>query len=194
MNHIYCIIGKSGTGKDTVLEEILSNQSLSINKLVPYTTRPMREGEIDGKNYHFVSKEKFIEMDNNGFVIEKRSYDTVQGEWIYFTAVSDVNDYEDYIIITTQEAIPAFFKAFGEDRVHVIYLKIDDKLRLERCIARESQQDAPNYKEVCRRFIADEGDFDEEKISSYKNRTIIDTSKPLPEYTQTIINIIQSNQ
>ena len=62
MGNIYCIIGKSGTGKDTVLEEILKNQVVKINKLVPYTTRPMREGEINGKNYYFVSKETFIEI------------------------------------------------------------------------------------------------------------------------------------
>ena len=193
MNHIYCIIGKSGTGKDTVLEEILKNKEVKINKLVPYTTRPMREGEVNGINYHFVSKEKFLEMDKNGLVIEKRSYDTVHGEWIYFTAAPHDADDNDYIIITTQEAIPAFFDAFGEDVVHVIYLKIDDKLRLERCINRESMQDAPNYMEVCRRFIADEGDFDEETINSYKNITVIDTSKPLSEYTQTIVNVIHSN-
>ena len=190
MGNIYCIIGKSGTGKDTVLEEILKNQVVKINKLVPYTTRPMREGEINGKNYYFVSKETFIEMDKNGQVIEKRSYDTVHGEWIYFTAVTNRNDSEDYIIITTQEAIPAFFKAFGEDRIHVIYLRIDDKLRLERCINRESLEETPNYMEVCRRFIADEGDFDEDKINQYKNKLIIDTAENLSDYTRTIVDHI----
>lgn len=192
MNHIYCIIGKSGTGKDTVLEEILKN--VKINKLVPYTTRPMREGEVNGGNYHFVSKDEFIKMDESGLVIEKRFYDTVHGEWIYFTAVPQDTCDSDYIIITTQEAIPAFFEAFGEDRVHVIYLRIDDKLRLERCINRESMQDTPNYMEVCRRFIADEGDFDEKTICSYKNVTVIDTSKPLYEYTKTIVDVILSNR
>ena len=192
MNHIYCIIGKSGTGKDTVLEEILKN--VKINKLVPYTTRPMREVEVNGGNYHFVSKDEFIKMDESGLVIEKRFYDTVHGEWIYFTAVPQDTCDRDYIIITTQEAIPAFFEAFGEDRVHVIYLRIDDKLRLERCINRESMQDTPNYMEVCRRFIADEGDFDEKKICSYKNVTVIDTSKPLYEYTKTIVDVILSNR
>lgn len=194
MNHIYCIIGKSGTGKDTVLEEILKNKTIKINKLVPYTTRPMREGEENGKNYHFVSRDEFFKMDESGLVIEKRCYDTVHGEWIYFTAVPQDTSDKDYIIITTQQAIPAFFDAFGEDKVHVIYLRIDDKLRLQRCINRESMQDTPNYMEVCRRFIADEGDFDEEAIGSYKNVNIIDTSKPLPEYTKTIVDIIHSNK
>ena len=88
MGKIYCIIGKSGTGKDTVLAELLKNSKLSITKIVPYTTRPQREGEVEGVNYHYVSKFELNQMEAEGKVIEKRSYNTVHGEWIYFTFVA----------------------------------------------------------------------------------------------------------
>lgn len=194
MGKIYCIIGKSGTGKDTVLAELLKNSKLSITKIVPYTTRPQREGEVEGVNYHYVSKFELNQMEAEGKVIEKRSYNTVHGEWIYFTASNNIDDEKDYIIITTQKALYNFFEYFGVDRVHVIYLTLDNKLRLERCINRESEQLNPNYTEVCRRYIADESDFDEDAINGYTNRTIIDTSDSLSTYTDAISNVILSNK
>lgn len=191
MGKIYCIIGKSGTGKDTVLAEILKDINLPVKKLVPYTTRPQREGEIDGVNYHYVTKQELKTMEENGDVIECRTYNTVHGDWSYFTASSNIDDDKNYIIITTQKALDSFFEYFGEARIHVIYLFLENKTRLERCINRESEQEKPNYSEVCRRYLADEDDFDEERISTYVNYTIVDTAEPLKEYTEEIKTIIK---
>lgn len=191
MGKIYCIIGKSGTGKDTVLAELLKDNSLPAEKLVPYTTRPQREGEIEGVNYHYVTVEELGRMEQNGEVIERRTYHTVHGDWNYFTASVNIDESKNYIIITTQKALESFFKYFGDDRIHVIYLYLENKERLMRCINRESEQESPNYSEVCRRYLADEDDFDEEIISSYKNRTIVDTSLPLEKYAEEIKTVIK---
>ncbi len=193
MGKIYCIIGKSGTGKDTVLAEILKDTNLNIEKIVPYTTRPKREGEEEGVNYHFVTDSQLNQMIQDNLVIEKRSYNTVNGIWNYFTASKNIDDSKNYIIITTQKALDKFFDFFGNNRIHVIYLYLDDKTRLERCIMRESNQASPNYTEVCRRFVADEDDYDEEIIKTYKNYTIIDTKDNLTDYTERIKNIINQN-
>jgi len=193
MGKIYCIIGKSGTGKDTVLAELLKDVNLPAEKLVPYTTRPQREGEVEGVNYHYVTKQQLNAMEENGQVIECRTYKTVHGDWSYFTASVNIDDNKNYIIITTQKALDSFFKYFGEARIHVVYLFLENKARLERCIRRESEQEIPNYSEVCRRYLADEDDFDEETLSSYVNYTIVDTSEPLEKYSEEIKSIIKND-
>lgn len=192
MNNIYCIIGKSGTGKDTVVSELLKDSQLKASELVPYTTRPRREGEKEGVNYHFVTKQQLDKMQADGEIIERRSYNTVHGEWIYFTASTNIENDKNYIVITTQKALDGFFNYFGEDRIHVIYLYLNDRVRLERCISRESQQETPNYAEVCRRYLADENDFDEEQVKNYKNCTIVDTENKPETYIDIIKNVINS--
>ena len=53
MGKIFCLIGKSSCGKDTLYKRILSNGSLPLKTLVSYTTRPARIGETDGVEYYF---------------------------------------------------------------------------------------------------------------------------------------------
>lgn len=50
---LFCITGPSGSGKTTIMREVMNNELLS------FTTRPMREGEVDGKDYMFITKEEF---------------------------------------------------------------------------------------------------------------------------------------
>ena len=57
MGKIFCIIGKSSSGKDTVYKGLLQRRELGLRRIVPYTTRPRREGERDGEEYYFVSQD-----------------------------------------------------------------------------------------------------------------------------------------
>ena len=82
MGRIYCIMGKSSSGKDTIYKKLVEDPKLSLKRIVPYTTRPMRAGERDGVEYYFCSEEKLRELSDAGKVIELRAYDTVQGEWV----------------------------------------------------------------------------------------------------------------
>jgi len=56
---IVIISGPSGAGKSTVVKELLRKSSLPLQLSVSATTRPPRPGEIDGKDYYFLSKEEF---------------------------------------------------------------------------------------------------------------------------------------
>lgn len=53
---------------------------------------------------------------------------------------------------------------YGESRVCPIYIQVEDGERLQRALLREKQQEDPKYAELCRRFLADQDDFSEEKI------------------------------
>ena len=65
-----------------------------------YTTRPIRENETDGVEYHFVTEEKLEELEKAGKVIELRVYDTVQGIWKYFTADDGKMDLSEAVSYT----------------------------------------------------------------------------------------------
>ena len=89
MRRIFYIIGKSSSGKDTIYKELL--KKLDLRPIVLYTTRPMRENEIQGREYNFTDFENFYKMKSAGKVIEERIYNTVYGEWAYFTAEGSIN-------------------------------------------------------------------------------------------------------
>ena len=55
---------------------------------------------------------------------------------------------------------------FGAETMIPVYLEVEDGLRLERAIARERTQKTAKYEEMCRRFLADQADFSEEKLKA----------------------------
>lgn len=160
MGNVFYLMGKSSSGKDTIYQELLKDTGLNLKKAVLYTTRPIREGEIDGVTYHFTDESELVRLQKEHKVIEVRSYDTVKGRWYYFT-VDDGQFHEtceDIIMIGTLESYAKMKDYFGE-RVLPLYITLEDGERLLRAIRREQQQQTPVYAEVCRRFLADEKDF-----------------------------------
>ena len=166
MGHIFCLMGKSASGKDTLYSSLLNDSDLSLNQIVSYTTRPIRDGETEGVQYHFTDIEGLKAMENKGIVIESRCYNTCFGDWYYFTAQdgSIKIDSEDYLIIGTLESFSKIRSYFGAENVVPLYIAIDDGIRLERALARERSQSSPKYDEMCRRFLADCQDFSDEKL------------------------------
>ena len=167
MSKIYMIMGKSATGKDTIYARLMKRRDLKLKKIVPYTTRPMREGETDGVTYHFCSDQKLAELTEAGKVVEKRTYQTVYGPWNYFTVDDDQIDLtkqQDYLIIGTLEAFTHIRNYYGKRRVVPIYIEVEDGIRLTRALGREKKQKEPKYDEMCRRFLADQQDFSEENL------------------------------
>lgn len=166
MAEIFCILGKSASGKDSIYKKLLEDPTLDLTPVIPYTTRPMREGEREGVDYHFVDQRGMQDLIDAGRVIERRSYQTMCGEWSYFTADDGSIDLisHDYLLITTPEAYHKMRSYFGEKAVSDIYVWLDDGERLARALARERQQEEPRYAELCRRFLADQEDFSEERL------------------------------
>ena len=87
MGHIFYLMGKSSSGKDTIYKEI-QKRIVTLHQIVLYTTRPIRVGEEDGKEYFFVKEEQQKKLAEEGKIIELRAYNTIHGVWKYFT----VND------------------------------------------------------------------------------------------------------
>lgn len=171
MGKIVCLMGKSSTGKDTIFKELLEDGTIGCETIVPYTTRPIREGEENGVEYFFTGEENFQGLKASGKVIEDRAYDTVYGLWRYFT-VDDGQiqlEQKSYLVIGTLEAYHKLSAYFGKSNVLPVLVEVDDGVRLQRALDRERRQPQPKYEEMCRRFLADSKDFSEEKIAAAGN-------------------------
>ena len=167
MSRIVYIMGKSAAGKDHIYRELLQDQDLRLFSLVLYTTRPMRNGEADGREYFFVNEDRLEQFRRSGQVIEERVYDTVYGPWVYFTADDGQIDLKerDYLGIGTLESYRQLVSYFGQDALVPLYIEAEDRIRLERAMRREEKQPHPKYAEMCRRYLADEEDFSEKKLA-----------------------------
>lgn len=166
MGKIICLMGKSSTGKDTIYKRLLADRELGLKKIVPYTTRPIRNGERDGVEYFFRSEDDFLRLKESGRIIEDREYHTFHGLWRYFVADDgQIESSGNYIMIGTLEAYRHLQDYFGPDRVLPVMIELDDGDRLQRALNRERRQEQPRYEEMCRRFLADSEDFSREKIA-----------------------------
>lgn len=148
---IVAICGKSGSGKDTIAKH-LTKMNPTWHNIVSCTTRPIRDNEIDGVDYHFLTNEEFAEKVLNGDMLEA----TFFNNWHYGTLQSDL-----YNGINIGVFDPAGFSALTENPppdVVVIgfYIICPDKIRLMRSLMRE---DNPDVDEIVRRYTTDKEDF-----------------------------------
>ena len=192
MSKIFYLMGKSASGKDTIYKKV-KEQMPELKTIVIYTTRPIREGEQNGREYHFVDDDKLKELQEAGKVIELREYNTVHGIWKYFTADDGQFDGDDnYLAIGTLESYVQLRDYFGQERLVPIYVEVEDGLRLERALARERMQATPKYEEMCRRFLADAADFSVENLKE-AGITRKFTNMDVDKCVQGIILDIQGN-
>lgn len=190
MGKIYCVMGKSSSGKDSIYHEIMEKGALGLKPIIPYTTRPIRDGEQDGREYHFCTEDTVQRLQDAGRIMELRAYNTVYGVWKYFTVDDERIDLSknNYLYIVTLEGYTKIREYFGADRVVPIYIEVEDGERLMRAIAREQKQDVPKYEEMCRRFLADSADFCDEKlveagvVRHFQNNDFVQTVREVTAY------------
>ena len=195
MGKIFCVMGKSASGKDTIYRGLLAHKELSLRRVIPYTTRPIRDGEVDGDTYFFCSEKQVQELQDAGKIIELRTYHTVYGPWKYFTVDDGQFDEQtgNYLMIGTLETYGRIRTYFGEDRVIPIYIEVEDGERLIRAISREREQEKPKYEEMCRRFLADAEDFSEENLkrnginTRFNNLELNATIEQIAEYMKGLV-------
>lgn len=126
MGRLFCIIGKSGSGKDAVFKQLLSDSELKLTPVVTYTTRPKRVNETIGVEYNFISESRLLEYKNAGKIIEMRKYDTVKGVWYYCTVDDGVINPANgnYLAIATLEGLEGLKRRFGDLAVP-IYIEVE---------------------------------------------------------------------
>ena len=168
MGKIYYIIGKSSTGKDSIEKRLIADPELHLSEITQYTTRPKRDGETEGVEYHFITEKEEEKLRKAGKIIEQRAYNTVHGIWKYMMVDDGAVDLKkhDYVAVGTLASYAEVRRFFPKGTVVPIYIDVEKGERLYRAVIRERKSAHPKYEELCRRFLADEADFDEAHLKA----------------------------
>ena len=139
------LVGESASGKSSIERELIA---LGFNKIVTYTTRPMRKEDVDGETYHFITEEQFNDMIEKDLFAEHASYNG----WQYGTAKEDCTD--DKVVVLTPHGLRQLKK--NKD-LHIIsfYIDVPRRDRLIKILER-----GDDIEESYRRNLSDVGQFD----------------------------------
>lgn len=151
MYKIIVLIGEAGSGKDSLMQGVLQ-ENPNLHEIVSYTTRPPREGEIDGINYNFISGEKFGDKVINGEMIEAACFNG----WFYGTGYASLRSDCINIGVFNPTGVESLLAA-QDVEILVFYVRASDKERLIRQLNREEN---PDVMEIIRRFKTDMIDFE----------------------------------
>ena len=154
---IIAIMGKSASGKDSLLKALLQEPQFKKAKpIISCTTRPIRENEINGTDYHFLTNEQFTNLVLSNKMLEA----TVFNDWCYGTSIDSLSTSGINIGVFNPEGCESL-RQNENITLCLIYVEATDKTRLLRSLNREKN---PDCHEIVRRFNADEMDFCEEEI------------------------------
>lgn len=152
VNKIIALIGKAGSGKDTILQELITKLPDKFNEIVSCTSRPRREGEKDGINYHFMTDADFLNQVKQGRMLEWTNFNN----WYYGTSKDSLAEDKINVGVFNPAGIKQLV-ANTDVAIKVFYVRAPDKERLLRQLNRENN---PDVKEIMRRYQTDEADFD----------------------------------
>lgn len=166
MKNILILCGKAASGKDTLKRYIVEELELSgieFNNVVNTTTRPPREGEVDGVNYHFCSAEEMTKKILNDEMAEAVLFN----DWVYGTENKALSEDKLNVGIFNLEGIEAL-RQNPNHNIFAVYLDVEDSVRLIRYLNRENMT-KEKINEMFRRYKADEIDFaDVDDLVDYK--------------------------
>lgn len=141
------LVGESASGKSTIEKSLVKN--FGFQKIISYTSRPPRTGEIDGIDYHFISKEKFEELQSKNFFSEVGNY---RG-WFYGSSVDDCKK-DGVVAVLTPHGLRQMKKYKGFD-IFSFYINIPRRDRMIKILER-----GDDIEECYRRSLSDVGQFD----------------------------------
>jgi guanylate kinase len=183
---IIAIMGRSASGKSTLLSKIMNTGIGKFNRIVEYTTRPKRANTFD-EEYIFISEKEYQEKETNGDIFAPAIFN----DWHYGFDKQTLSAEKYNIGIFSPAAIAKLYELKSEFDIFVIITEASDKTILTRSLYREA---SPNCIEVCRRFLADYNDFMTEKMPFAPEQQvyIINTEKVInDEDTNNTIAVIE---
>ena len=170
---VIILTGKSCSGKDSVRGEL---EKLGFENIVSYTSRSMRIGEREGREYKYINKEEFLNLIDNNEMIEYRTYNTKFNNkpdtWYYGLRKQELDKDKDYIVILDLKGVENFIKYYGKENCFIVYMCCIADERKRRAIARGSFDNT----EWERRAVADEIDFKESEVNRLTQFTMVNMS------------------
>ena len=127
---IICLLGASGSGKSTIENELATHHGY--DKIVSYTTRQPRDGEINGKDYYFTNNETFISMLNERLFAE---YDEYSQNRLYGTLKSDYVE-GNKVVVLTPNGLRQLKESCGNENIFSVLIEANLGTRVKRYIDR----------------------------------------------------------
>lgn len=169
--NIFCIVAKTGAGKTKYINSIFEDKDFvketNLELLVYGTTRPKRNGEVEGVDYYYHTEDEYNNIPDKD-LIEYRSYYTLNdGEIYYFTKVDYFNKNGNIICTASPYQYESYkdwvfkenLKGYRRYNLFVIIIDTNLKIRIKRILNRATK-DADIY-EMCRRIIQERSEFDD---------------------------------
>lgn len=140
------LVGESASGKSSIEKNLVDNYGYK--KIVSYTTRQPRQGEVDGIDYHYISESQFSNLQKEEFFAEIGEYNG----WHYGTAKNDCTS--DKVAVVTPHGLRQLKKIPNLD-IRAFYINVPRRDRLIKILQR-----GDNIEEAYRRSLSDVGQFD----------------------------------
>lgn len=184
MYNIIALMGKAGAGKDALLKRIIAEEPHIFNEIISTTTRPARENEVQGKNYHFVSEDIFKNYIDDGLMLEW----TIFRNWYYGTSLNSLNSGAINIGVFNPTGVRTLMQ-LPTVKVTPIYVVATDKTRIIRQMERETN---PDVKEILRRYEADEKDFKDIEYA-FNKLVLLNNENAITDTVNTFFSFGQKN-
>jgi guanylate kinase len=123
------LCGKTASGKNTYREKLLQRNT-SWHRSISHTTRPMRDGEQNHFQYHFIETTQFLLMTIQNFFIEITDYkfsDYFEEKWYYGLSKHEVYNDAINLAILNQDGVKKAIENFGKSNVKIVYLYSDNE-------------------------------------------------------------------
>ena len=148
---LLALFGESSAGKDSI-QHWLERKLKNIHGMVSYTSRPPRDYEIEGREYHFISQEEFEKL-----IVENKMLEyTCFNNWYYGTYINELQKGKINVGVFNPQGIRSLLSHSDTIDILPVWIQAGEKERLLRSLNREQN---PDCTEVCRRFLADQKDF-----------------------------------
>lgn len=174
VNQMLILVGPSASGKTEVVKLLISKYGMK--KLVTYTSRSMRIGEVNHVDYHFLSRDEFEKKIKEGFFLEHVEYN---GNY-YGTSFEGLDP--DKVVILEPSGLKHYLKE-AKELIKICYINCSKEIRKERMIKRGDLEDS-----IKKRLVSDDVVFNEE-LNNLVDWVIIDIDYTLEELTEQVYNL-----
>ena len=188
MNKLFCLLGETSCGKDTIFKEVLKlaqQENLNIRQLISNTNRPRREYEKQNVDYNFVTMHQFDIDYKNEKIAEYNVYriDSINQTWVYYTKKDDIKLDECNMLKIVNPLGYCQLKSQYENNIVSIHITCPREIRRQRYIKRNATID-----NVDDRMARDEKDF-QHLVTDYE--VLNDGSRSVEEVAKEVLEIIK---
>ena len=153
---LIAIIGRSASGKDYLFQHTLKSNP-NLNPVIHYTTRPRRDGEVEGKDYFFITETEFQHKESNYDFFSITSF----RDWKYGIDSNSFDSKKINIGIFNPFELRQLYEFFRDKfQLFIIETQADELSRYQRSLERLKPFDEEGLQELCRRNLADKEDFE----------------------------------